>query len=187
MVTTRESYDAMITSPIGGHLRALGFRKQRNTFFRSTDHGWIAVDFQASQFGTRESVSFTVNLAVNFVELRSTEEQQLSLAGAHIEERLGVLLPEARDFWWSLEPESNQASVANELIETLSRYAIPWLESRQIFSETVVAMRADPNFLEPAHLARLSVLARQVGKGDLSAELRQLSDRRYEGRPERSP
>ncbi len=87
----------MINNPIGEHLRELGFRKRRNTFFRTTEHGWIAIDFQVSQFGTREHVSFTINLAINFVELRPVDEDQPSLGKAHIEvQRIGSLLPDKR-------------------------------------------------------------------------------------------
>lgn len=180
---TRERYDAMIKSPIGVHLRELGFRKKRNTFFRSSENGWIAIDFQASQFGTRKSVSFTINLAINFVELRVPGEDQPSLGRAHIDaQRIGALLPQARDFWWSLEPETDLASTSDELIRDLDQYAIPWLERRQVFSETLTALRADPDFLKPIQLSRLSVLADQTGKGDLSAELRRLSNERHEAR-----
>ena len=128
----------MIKSPIGVHLREPGFRKRRNTFFRSTEHGWIAIDFQASQFGTREHVSFTINLAINFVELRTVDEDQPSLGKAHIDfQRIGSLLPDKRhDHWWKLDPEDNLDNVAREVIRDLDQYAIPWLEQRQIFSKT---------------------------------------------------
>jgi hypothetical protein len=179
-VTTRERYDAMIKSPIGVHLRELGFRKQRNAFFRSTEHGWIAIDFQASQFGTRESVSFTVNLGANFVELRTSGEEPPLLGRAHVEfQRLGHLLPQARDYWWRLEPDTDLDSIANELIWALDQYAIPWLERRQVFSEVLDAVRIDERFLRSIQISRLSVLAGKAGNAALSSELRQLSDRRH--------
>lgn len=180
-MTTRERYDAMIKAPIGVHLRGLDFRKKRNTFFRPTEHGWIAIDFQASQFGTRESVSFTINLAINVVELRADGDDRLSLGLTHIDhQRIGHLLPQARDFWWRLEPETDLKFVSGELVRDLDRYAIPWLEQRQVFGAALAAVRVDPTFVRPIHISRLGVLAGRVGKDDLSAELRWLSDRRHE-------
>jgi hypothetical protein len=171
----------MIKAPIGVHLRGLDFRKKRNAFFRSTEHGWIAIDFQASQFGTRERVSFTVNLAVHFVELREDADDRLTLGLAHIDhQRIGHLLPQARDFWWHLEPETDVKSVSDELVSDLDRYAIPWLERRQVFSEALIELRVDPAFIQPFQISRLSVLARRVGKDDLSDELRRLSDHRHQ-------
>jgi Domain of unknown function (DUF4304) len=57
----------MISSATAPDLRERGFRKRRNTFFRQADSGSMLIDFQASQFGTRHDVSFTVNLGVSFV------------------------------------------------------------------------------------------------------------------------
>ena len=70
VLTTRERYDAMIKTMIGIELRELGSRKRRNTFYRTSDAGWTLIDFQASQFGTRDDVSFTINLGISFIELQ---------------------------------------------------------------------------------------------------------------------
>ncbi|MEA2313050.1 MAG: hypothetical protein QOE28_3018 [Solirubrobacteraceae bacterium] len=63
-MSARERYDAMIGERIGPELRALGFRRSRNRFGRLGENTWQVVDFQASQFGSRDGVRFTINLGV---------------------------------------------------------------------------------------------------------------------------
>ena len=61
-MTERERCDAMVRDVIGPELKAAGFRRARNRFARRVDGGWQVIDFQASQFGSRDQVSFTINL-----------------------------------------------------------------------------------------------------------------------------
>src|SRR4051812_11923297 len=72
-VTARETYDAMLRDAVAPWLRQRGFMKRRNRFRRSDDHGWQVIDFQASQFGSRDGVRFTINLWVGVIELAGAE------------------------------------------------------------------------------------------------------------------
>ena len=63
-MTAREKYDSMIRDDLGPWLRERGFKKQRNRFRRVDASGWQVVDFQASQWGSRDDVRFTINLCV---------------------------------------------------------------------------------------------------------------------------
>jgi hypothetical protein len=94
----------MVASVVAPELRVRGFRKRRNAFSRPTSDGWTVIDFQASQFGTRDDVSFTINLGVSFAELQATDEGPPSLGRAHMRQRIGRLLDGSRDRWWPLDP-----------------------------------------------------------------------------------
>jgi len=178
--TTRERYDEMIKTELGVELRTLGFKRRRNAFFRKTDQGWTLVDFQASQFGTREEVSFTINLGVSFVELQADEGGAPSLGRALIRERIGRLLDASGDIWWNLDPDSDVAAVATTINDAVTREAIPWLDARASLAQLLSAARADPNFIESWHLSRLSVLATDANRLALALaeELRHLSQQR---------
>lgn len=176
MPTTREQYHGLISTVIAADLRGRGFRKRRNTFFRRADAGWTLIDFQASQFGTRDEVSFTVNLGVSFVELQQADEGQPSLTRAHIRQRIGAVLDRPGDAWWNLHPTSNQTAVGDEVKEALDRAAIPWLEQRPVL-ETFSQPRSNAHFIEPWHLSRLGVLAERAGEAGLADELRELAQR----------
>jgi Domain of unknown function (DUF4304) len=89
-VTARQKYDAMIRDEIGPWLRERDFRKRRNRFRRVDRDGWQVVDFQASAWGSRDDVRFTINLWVGVTELEGAE------ADAQVQQRVGALLPGVR-------------------------------------------------------------------------------------------
>src|SRR3712207_9332587 len=72
-------YTTLFRSP---WLRERGFKKRRNRFRRSDDRGWQVIDFQASQWGSRDDVRFTINLWVGVSELADAE------ADAHVQQRI---------------------------------------------------------------------------------------------------
>lgn len=177
MPTTRDRYDELISTVIAPGLRERGFRKRRNAFFRQLDSGWTLIDFQASQFGTLEDVSFTINLGVSFVELHGADEGPPSLTRAHVRQRIGAVLDRGEDVWWELHPTSDGVAVAWEVRDALDRAAIPWLDKRAVLHNVLEAARVDVHFIEPWHLSRLSGLAERVGKENLADELRHLAQR----------
>lgn len=167
----------MIRTAIADVLRPLAFKKRRNSFFRDTGHGWILIDFQASQFGSRDKVSFTINLGVSFFELQPPDEAPPSLGRAHVRERIGRVISTSGDIWWSLDPASDLTTVAVEVTELLSREAIPWLEQRVDLADVLAATQLDASFVEPWQLARLRVLAERAEQHALADQLDQLSRR----------
>jgi hypothetical protein len=162
---------------IAPELGERGFRKRRNGFFRQANSGWTLIDFQASQFGTRDDVSFTINLGVSFPELQQADEGSPSLGRAHIRQRIGAVLDRRQDVWWDLHPTSDHAAIFAEVKEALGRAAIPWLEERAILDNVLAAARSDAQFIERWHLSRLSVLAQRIGSASLAEKLRALAQR----------
>jgi hypothetical protein len=78
----------MIGEEIRPVLRAARFAKKRNTFTRTMEGARHTVEFQASQFGSRDAVRFTINLGVDYPEL--DDPWQLRV-------RIGWLLPDGDD------------------------------------------------------------------------------------------
>src|SRR4051812_45735763 len=108
MATARELYDAMIRERIAPTLREHGFRKQRNRFARAEAGGWQVIDFQASQFGSRDKVHFTINVGTAYPELRRddeawTDEHSPPEYDLHVRERIAWLMGEDRDKWWAVD------------------------------------------------------------------------------------
>jgi hypothetical protein len=152
MPTVRERYDDMVASFMAPELRARGFRKRRNAFSRPTDDGWTLIDFRASQFGTRNDVSFTINLGVIFAELQATDEGSPSLGRAHIRQRIGRLLDGSGDLWWKLDSGSDFTAVAAEVTDAVLHAAIPWLDQRAALADLLAGADQDPEFIEPGTL-----------------------------------
>src|SRR5215210_8176954 len=124
-VTARQRYDEMLRDEVGPWLRERGFRKRRNRFRCVDDQGWQVVDFQASQWGSRDDVRFTINLWIGVTELQAVESD------AQVQQRVGALLPGGEDHWWSVDDATNTSALATELREVLGTRCLPWLDARR--------------------------------------------------------
>jgi hypothetical protein len=87
-VTVREKYEAMIREQLAPWFGEQGFKKRRNTFRRDGDRGWQVVDFQASQFGSRDCVHFTINLRIGVPEISRTKVRHAA-CGCRTSQRVG--------------------------------------------------------------------------------------------------
>ena len=45
-----------------------------------------------------------------------------------VHSRIGALREDRRDFWWTIEPSSDDASIAKDLAQNVRIYCMPWLE-----------------------------------------------------------
>jgi uncharacterized protein DUF4304 len=164
-VTAREKYDAMLRDEVGPWLRARGFKKRRNRFRRADDDGWQVVDFQASQWGSRDDVRFTINLWVGVPELADTERD------AQVQERVGLLLPGGQDHWWSLDAGTDATALADELRHVLQERCLPWLEGRRSLDHLMDIARSTPDEFPRYALGRFRMLLEQSGLEALASEV----------------
>ena len=114
-------------------LKQAGFKKLARRFVRSVGASTAHIDFQASQWNVKTRARFTINLGSYFPSIAEANgqpivedpaKQRLLTAGI----RIGHLLPDPQDYWWSIEPDTNLESLANELVTVLDKYASPYLE-----------------------------------------------------------
>lgn len=155
----------MICDEVGPCLRGRGFRKRRNRFRRADDHGWQVVDFQASQFGSRDDVRFTINLWVGVRELEVAEGE------AQVHQRVGVLLPGGEDHWWSLDAATDTATLGAELREVLETRCVPWLDARRSLDHLMAMARESPDDFPRYALGRFQMLLQRAGLDDLASEV----------------
>ena len=174
----------MVRELVGGQLREQGFRRQRNRFARPSCGGWQLIDFQASQFGSRDDVSFTINLAAAYPELRLpddswNEARPPTEAAAHSRERVGFLLPGERDRWWSLTADMDSHAVAREIAGLLSDIAMPWLAARQNFESLGRLIRERPSELAGFELLFLPKRLEAAAEPELAALVREEDEQRH--------
>lgn len=175
MPTVRECYDEMLRGVIAPPLRAVAFRKRRNSFSRLSAAGWGLINFQASQFGTLDSVSFTINIGLAFAELSDVTAGPPTFGRADVRQRIGPLLNERQDKWWVLQPDSDFDAVAADVTAAVSGTVIPWLEERATLATVLAGVRADPNdFLATWHVKKLAVLLDRAGRAAEAHELREI-------------
>lgn len=164
-MTARERYDAMVREEIRPLLAPLGFRKRRNRFVREDEAGWRAIDFQASAWGSRDKVKFTINLAVHVGELGTRRGAE------HVHERIGSLLDPSGDRWWPLEATTDTAALGAELRELLEGLGLPWLEARGTLDRLLALARTDPEDFPGHTLGRFAALLEDTGRDALAAEV----------------
>jgi hypothetical protein len=119
--TMLDVYKDMMKSRVAPPMRELGFRGSGGKFriVRGDFTGWA--DVQKSRWNTKAEVEFTFNVGVFY-----------NLAQSHIKgiwgDRIGSLLPDRRDKWWKIDSKEASEGVHKEVIEALSRYALPAIE-----------------------------------------------------------
>ncbi|MCV2357309.1 DUF4304 domain-containing protein [Paucibacter sp. B2R-40] len=136
-MTPKELIDAAI-APLSTVLREAGFKKSGRRFKRDVGEVRLFLDVQASQWNRDQSASFTINLAVFAPSvLRKLGEDvgdaPNSEAGCTWLDRIGFLTPEKKDLWWKLDSAESVKDVSSRVLETVHRYAIPWLVGAETY------------------------------------------------------
>src|SRR5436309_2699849 len=104
---TRTAIAAASKATFTPGLKSLGFRRQANQLWRSSNGLVHGVQFQGSQWGTAREGSFAVNLIVTSAWLWKCWTgcplpSNPATAGAPIQQRLGMLIHGGRDYWWEV-------------------------------------------------------------------------------------
>jgi len=125
-----------ITKTILEQLDALlepeGFKKKGLTFFQ--DHGDVVhlIGMQKSLGSTDREIKVTTNLGVwirALAPIRAGKPDPPRLSDAHWRQRIGTLLPERTDKWWSADSPANAKTVSISIVEALSKYGLPALHN----------------------------------------------------------
>lgn len=165
-MTARLRYDEMIRDEIGPWLRARDFKKKRNRFRRDVRSAWQVIDFQASQWGSRDDVRFTLNVSVGVPELSDG-----AAGDAQFQERIGALMG-GEDHWWSVDHDTDTSALARELRVLLDERALPWLDRRASLDQLMALAREQPNDFPRYLLGRFAILLEEAGKPDLAQEVK---------------
>jgi hypothetical protein len=115
------------------YLKESGFKKRARKFFHSQATSTAHIEFQASQWNMASQARFTINLGRYFPAIAEAncqpiveEPSKQHLLSAGI--RIGHLLPQPQDYWWSIEPDTDLQALAAELVTVLKNFAFPYLE-----------------------------------------------------------
>jgi hypothetical protein len=156
----------MIRRVMWPELKRARFRRARNRFSRWVGDGWEIIDFQASSWGSRDDVRFTINLGTALVALRQftpwDEKNPPPESSAHLRERIGVLLA-GRDVWWDVGPTTDVDAVAADMLRLLREIGIPWLDARCGLDRVLDLVSAQPEELGWHDLRMLPNLLREAG------------------------
>jgi Domain of unknown function (DUF4304) len=158
----QNAYRLLLSDLVSPRLKQLGFNHSRNQFLLPCEGCWVLIGFQKSKWSTVNRVQFTINLQVTKKEVwrlaRSLSESAstgsprlpsrpspgthyaMANSGGAVEPvvnmRIGHLLPESRrDYWWSVEGTTSLEQLAEDVLRTIDRFALPWLHQEMTKQE----------------------------------------------------
>lgn len=167
-------------------LKPHGFRRKSPHLFVETNDVFHCFHFQASQWGSRDSGRFTVNLGVTSAGIyrRWTGRpfpSNPATALWPIQERIGAACGENRDLWWDVSANSDISAVAADVCQRLVTYGLPFFtrypSTAAILKE--VQRGVAPPSVPPSHLLLLhAILLSEAGHHAQAAEcvLRSLAE-----------
>ena len=132
--TTRQAIAQVSRDYCSPLLKSHGFKMRGTGFWRATDGLLHDIRFQASMWGTSASGQFTINVGVTHPQMyelfvRRPIPRNPSSAQWPISERIGFLLPEKRDRWWSVDEGTDVSTLGQEIVRIVEASAIPFLDS----------------------------------------------------------
>jgi hypothetical protein len=135
-IFTSEKYSPMpifaLKAPVLAQLRAalepLGFQAAGTLFLRELAEVVHLVELQSTQEENAAHIAVTINLGVfapALVDPDIREYIRPSILQAHWRERIGILMPQRRDNWWSIESAGQAAAVGAEIAVSVEEYGLP--------------------------------------------------------------
>jgi hypothetical protein len=152
-------------------LREHGFRTQRNTFNREPEPGLVQVlAFQLGEYLPGDLHGhFTMNLGFWFDEVAALSPWRkrgkfVHARDALFHQRVGHLLADARDSWWSLDvPDQRLNARVRELVVA---HAVPFLDRLSTRAAILAAWHAHDPSVSKADVAPFTIAALHAARGE---------------------
>lgn len=177
-MTAQDAMKRFVADELRATFKSHGFRAKGLTFNRQVADNFGIVQLQKSRNSTASVVEFTINLGVFSDRVQQTLSKFMWMPevtgvptepACHLRQRVGFLLPEARDVWWSIRADGVVAELGATIRSVLERQAFPFLEAR-ISDEGLRDHWLQRAARGPEGLA-LAVLVRELGPRQILAPL----------------
>jgi hypothetical protein len=144
-------------------LKPHGYSKSGATFRLRSSEIVRIISLQSSVDSTSVLAKVTVNIGVHILALQDPQrpEKNPSVWSTHWNHRIGELMPENNDMWWSIRNAAEAAAVAAEITRCVEQYALSALAQ----VSTVQALRQvwesgrSPGLTEGQRIRHLQELA----------------------------
>ena len=165
MSEPQEIIKAMTSSLHKEYLKGLGFGKTGTTWIRSLEWPQV-INIQLSGFNTAEEAKFTINVGISIPAFRAAwgspaATGTLKEYDCELRSRIGSLLPNKNDKWWTVSSVSDPEELLREVLGDISAYALPWLSKLSTFEEVAAEFVRSKMYAKAALASHLA--------GDLSA------------------
>lgn len=115
---------------IDSEIGPFGYARKGGIFRKKSGDFLSIVEFQKSRDSLPEAIKFTVNLGVVWKRLLGVFDsfEKAKFVDAHLMERVGFLLEERQDKWWTLSANTDSNVTKEEVCTVLVNKALPYLE-----------------------------------------------------------
>lgn len=112
-------------------LKSEGFARRGNHMFRQSHDLFHGIHFQGSQWGSRDEGKFTINLVVTsgaLYQFWTGKPLPSNPASAlfPIQRRIGGLMPQHQDHWWSVDNSTDIEALGHEVTQAITSFALPF-------------------------------------------------------------
>lgn len=111
-------------------LQPLGFVRWGLVMRLLAEGNAAIVSFQKSKYADEEEIEFTINLSIVCGRLLDADARPLALTqeiDGHLRERIGFLMDDPDDIWWSIEPWTDSEKLAAEISDLVVTRGVPYL------------------------------------------------------------
>ena len=137
--TAQAAVAGLLRDHLGPRLRALGFRGSGATWTADRPGFLVGLGVQRSVHGDRMETELTINVTVVSIDAWRALRAERPYLGPRPapntrygpvvwERRIGMLMPQARDRWWAVRPDSELPRLADELAAAVAEFALPAIE-----------------------------------------------------------
>ncbi len=108
-------------------------KRRGQNFICQSSECWGVIHFQKSRFSGLEEKSFTINLAIAAKRILAHQgiitNTPPPAYACHWTIRIGALMADKKDKWWTVSEESNYSMVESDVEKAFSELAIPIITS----------------------------------------------------------
>lgn len=182
-MNTVKLYKSLISDVVYPVLKDHEFRLDKESLFSENEEIITLVGFQKSSKSTKDSFVFTINIGflVKRISLfkRGSVTQQPEPDDCHWKMRIGFLLDDRKDKWWTLSNEADFSALSGELKGIVAERVLPLLKnysSVDSFINFWLSGKAQ-GITDFERMINLSVLLKQAGRTeDLKSVIEQLNN-----------
>jgi hypothetical protein len=128
-------------------LKQAGFQRHSMNFSQQDGEALQVINVQLNRYNSSVSGSFTINVGVDIARVAELLPGRLPMPEnpkeyfCLLRERVGMLMPDGRDHWWTVTPETKIEEMSEELVNAWKTYIAPWLEK----FKTVSSLTDEPD------------------------------------------
>ncbi|MPS29666.1 MAG: DUF4304 domain-containing protein [Alcaligenaceae bacterium] len=143
-------------------LRTVGYVRRGSSLRKEMDGNVAVIEFQKSSKSSADVILFTINVGIicgRLLEAERSLPKKVGIVDAHIRQRIGMLLPDRSDKWWTIEPRSDAGSLVEEISRLIERDVVPYLD-RYLDDKALVALWESGQSPGLTEIQRLKYLTR---------------------------